>query len=259
MVYTYNQGVILSGLRGLWEATGNRKYLQDGHQLVRSVLNATGWDIASSLPRNRNSRVWQGLGRAGILEDFCDASGRCSQNGQTFKGIYFHHLTLFCEPLPTQPAIPGVSYGADRDTAALHAQSCREYVSWVAHNAVAAMTTRDSRGRFGMWWGASNGAASASAPLPHRAVDYRNWDFWDPRRWKEIKELLLMNWKAAVDNAGDSQRPAESPEEVEDIDNIKRRDLNDRGRGRTVETQGGGVAVVRAMWEFVHMYLKDKP
>jgi hypothetical protein len=29
------------------------------------------------------------------------------------------------------------------------------------------------------------------------------------------------------------------------------RDLNDRGRGRTVETQSGGVAVVRAMWEFL--------
>ena len=27
-------------------------------------------------------------------------------------------------------------------------------------------------------------------------------------------------------------------------------DLNDRGRGRTVETQSGGLAVLRAMWEF---------
>ena len=31
-------------------------------------------------------------------------------------------------------------------------------------------------------------------------------------------------------------------------------DLNDRGRGRTVETQAGGVAVLRAMWEFMRMY-----
>jgi hypothetical protein len=28
-------------------------------------------------------------------------------------------------------------------------------------------------------------------------------------------------------------------------------DLNDRGRGRTIETQGSGLAVVRAMWEFL--------
>jgi hypothetical protein len=29
------------------------------------------------------------------------------------------------------------------------------------------------------------------------------------------------------------------------------RDVNDRGRGRTVETQSSGLAVVRAMWLFV--------
>merc|ERR1711939_658691 len=29
------------------------------------------------------------------------------------------------------------------------------------------------------------------------------------------------------------------------------RDLNDRGRGRTVETQGGGIMVLRALWELV--------
>jgi hypothetical protein len=29
------------------------------------------------------------------------------------------------------------------------------------------------------------------------------------------------------------------------------RDLNDRGRGRTVETQGGGISVLRALWEIV--------
>ena len=28
-------------------------------------------------------------------------------------------------------------------------------------------------------------------------------------------------------------------------------DLNDRGRGRTIETQGSGLAVVRAMWVFL--------
>jgi hypothetical protein len=41
----------------------------------------------------------------------------------------------------------------------------------------------------------------------------------------------------------------------EDIDNeLTNRgggDLNDRGRGRSVETQGSGLAVVRAMWEFL--------
>ena len=42
-VYTYNQGVILSGLRGLYTATANRSYLEDGHQLIRNVISASGW------------------------------------------------------------------------------------------------------------------------------------------------------------------------------------------------------------------------
>ena len=31
------------------------------------------------------------------------------------------------------------------------------------------------------------------------------------------------------------------------------RDLNDRGKGRTVETQGGGVAVLSALWRLQNM------
>ena len=31
----------------------------------------------------------------------------------------------------------------------------------------------------------------------------------------------------------------------------RQQDLNDRGRGRTVETQSGGIAVLRAIWKLV--------
>jgi hypothetical protein len=44
MVYSYNQGVILSGLRGLWEATNDPQYLSDGYNLIDTVINATGWN-----------------------------------------------------------------------------------------------------------------------------------------------------------------------------------------------------------------------
>jgi predicted alpha-1,6-mannanase (GH76 family) len=286
MVYTYNQGVLLSGLRGLWESTGNISYLQDGHALVRAVLNATGWDIETSLPKEKGGRRWDGLGRGGILEDYCDAAGSCSQNGQTFKGIYFHHLTLFCEPLPTTPLIPGLTYAANAETASLHAQSCREYAAWVAHNAVAAMTTRDDKGRFGMWWGASDGRVTEGAKLPHRSVDYQNWHVWSKKdlptapwnelgsmnhvyseRWREYYRVQ-RNWDTPGPpppwGEGEFQWPLYEQEYAEkyaeygrrgrDDDQVTTEDLNDRGRGRTVETQGGGVAAVRAMWEFVHMY-----
>ncbi|KAF1831403.1 Six-hairpin glycosidase [Decorospora gaudefroyi] len=213
MVYTYNQGVLLSGLRGLWEATGQTHFLEDGHELVRNVIRATGWhnpNLSSTPPLSQQQQQkrateekvsqppsWSGLGSNGILTERCDPSGQCTQNGQTFKGIFFHHLTSFCHPLPTHPTQPGKTHAATRAIAMLHKRSCTEYTPWVVHNAQAALRTRDKDGRFGAWWG-------ATAP-----------------------------------DLSSSRRPGEDD------------DVNNRGRGRTVETQGSGLAVVRAMWEFL--------
>jgi hypothetical protein len=252
MVYTYNQGVLLSGLRGLWESTGRIVYLQDGHKLVRNVLNATGWNMSNSLPDPSNG--WSGLGRNGILEEICDSSGRCTQDSQTFKGIFFHHLTLFCEPLPREPLIPGVSFAADAELASLHAQSCKEYAAWVVHNAVQAMKTRDEKGKFGMWWGVEAGADAEQPLVPRGAVDYRNceldeesWEKWGPQFYLQC---IVRRQSNDVSRLSQDDVMTDGP-------TYHSSDLNDRGRGRTVETQGGGVAVVRAMWEFVHMYQQD--
>ncbi|OAL45899.1 Six-hairpin glycosidase [Pyrenochaeta sp. DS3sAY3a] len=275
MVYTYNQGVILSGLRGLWEATGNLTYLEDGHDLVGNVLRATGWRKPSVFSRPsftpRQSRkqeqdtlgernggrfVWHGLGSNGILTEACDPSGRCSQDGQSFKGIFFHHLTAFCAPLPLRPARLGVTYAASRETATLHRRSCNEYAGWVVHNAQSALKTRDEEGRFGAWWGARYaGVQKDGVPgptqesnkhesrknwpyvvpkLPRNAIDYRNLPKLYPNGTspttysQDLSAFLLQSHKAK-----------------------SKSDLNDRGRGRTVETQGAGVSVVRAMWEFL--------
>jgi hypothetical protein len=38
------------------------------------------------------------------LQDICDVDGTCSQDAQTFKGIFFHQLTLFCNPLALEKA-----------------------------------------------------------------------------------------------------------------------------------------------------------
>jgi hypothetical protein len=277
MVYTYNQGVLLSGLRSLWEGTGNRMYLEDGHELVRNVISATGWQ--SEYTRTAD---WSGLGRNGILQEICDEAGTCSQNGQTFKGIFFHHLTLFCEPLPEVPAVPGKTHGAGAIEASLHASSCHEYTQWVTWNARAAMGTRDAHGRFGMWWGANVNNIN-KRPIPTGAEDYRNDGLGDRARWG-------VGWKSGTGVTPPSRIEDEgifvlgarvpSPAKgtptdwvdvktgrsfVKDPDfpqNLNASDINDRGRGRTVETQGGGVAVVRAMWEFVSRYdalLEDMP
>lgn len=352
MVYTYNQGVILSGLRGLWEGTGSLEYLEDAHKLIRNVMNATGWrgtppprhdpnDPSSPHPPPR----WAGLGRGGVLEDLCDSRGNCSQDGQTFKGIFFHHLTSFCTPLPLQPLVPGLTHRASPAVATLHRQSCKLYASWVAHNARHALKTRDDEGRFGAWWGAPSGSAASGnddhpfskledvfdVHFPVGAVDYRNnktlllepqpegneaepGSIWIPPHDApsspsshspllhppSLLSLLPSGTGSAADvrgsiadasralsagamrrRLGTTQSAVREREqrmmEEEERHGGKRRqrqrqtegedgwqwqsagvqDANDRGRGRTVETQGGGVAVVRAMWEFVDMYKRE--
>lgn len=245
MVFTYNQGVILSGLRGLWEGTENTTYLTDAHELVRDVISATGWSLASQKPV---SKSWSGLGRNGIMEERCDASGRCSQDTQTFKGIFFHHLTLLCEPLPLEPLVPGKTFAAGKVLARLHGQSCREYATWVAHNARAAVRTKDEEGRFGMWWGADARDRSQEVPpLPGGAQDYRN----------DASELLQPLWLRgdadSVPHPSPRNRKTRIRASQAHLDDSPRRDPNDRGRGRTVETQSGGIAVLRSLWELLHL------
>ncbi|ORY06401.1 hypothetical protein BCR34DRAFT_604246 [Clohesyomyces aquaticus] len=279
MVYTYNQGVILSGLRGLWEGTGRVEYLEDGHELIRDVIRATGWTdtdiaptVAFSKARNSNPghkqrqaqpkqpSPWSGIGSSGVLTEICDPYGTCSQNGQTFKGIFFHHLTIFCAKLPTSAAMPGKTFFADKTISALHRRGCNDYAPWVLHNANAALKTRDTRGRFGTWWGVNAGTNAddlsenplrktllrkgITAIFPENATDYRN----DPQTLFHDTE---SEWDSDIDPethvGGMKGRETSDPN----------RDLNDRGRGRTVETQGGGVAVVRAMWEFLRNYDDD--
>lgn len=187
-VWTYNQGILLSGLRGLWDATGNATYLSDAHTLVQNVIRATGWTSASSssfsitnlLPNNTTPNA---LGTDGILTERCDPTGDCTQDAQTFKSIFFHHFTSLCAPLAATLFVPS----PPPDLASSHTQNCTRYLKWVERNARAALATRDNGGRIGAWWGV---------------------------KWNGTDE-----------------------------------DLNQRGRGRTVETQGGGVAVVRAWRE----------
>jgi hypothetical protein len=221
MVYTYNQGVILSGLRGLWLATNSQDYLVNGHELVHKVQQATDWPYISS-------QQWSGLGRGGVLEDACDSSGSCSQDGQTFKGIFFHHLAEFCRPLQPQEerfladAMEGSPPTGDSwdEVYQWHMERCRAYGSWIEHNAQAALMTRDSDGKFGSWWGRPYCQLEAdsivdSSTLPVDAIDYRNFGDFEPS-----------------------------------TSGFRPKDYNDRGRGRTVETQSGGIAVLRALYQW---------
>ena len=272
MVYTYNQGVVLSGLRGLWEATGKQTYLEDGHELVRNVIRATGWndgnlfasaasqpDKPDQIPDSQEDVLsqWSRLGANGVLAEACDPSGTCNQNGQTFKGIFFHHLTTFCTPLPSIPVRPGRTYAASRETRALHSKSCKEYSSWVMHNAEAALRTRNEQGRFGSWWGVdADGAGSLKAKFETNATDYRN----KPDSYMAQFEEVAGRSTEEEEEEDDEERLAGhdmTGDHNQDTSSSSSRDLNDRGRGRTVETQGSGVAVLRAMLEFSRLGESD--
>lgn len=239
MVYSYNQGVILSGLRGLWEATNDPKYLSDGYDLVNTVIDATGWNAQDAAEASQ----WAGLGRNGIMEDYCDAPANCSQDAQIFKGIYFQHLSIFCEPLPTTtPLVEGVTVLADAELAAAHHNNCDGYTKWVTHNAQAALSTRDQYNVIGGWWGASQNNSVQSArldmtvPLPPGSLDERN----DP-------EVLTQSpWVRDGGRQDEQTRGEEAQPHRELTIRSQKRDLNDGGRGRTAETQGSGLGVVKA-------------
>jgi hypothetical protein len=247
MVYTYNQGVILSGLRGLWEATCDPTYLSDGYNLIDTVINATGWNAQNSSETGQ----WAGLGRDGIMEDYCDASANCSQDSQTFKGIYFHHLSIFCEPLPTiTPLVEGVTVLADEELAAAHKRNCDNYTQWITHNARAALSTRDQYNVIGGWWAANdsdsdsaqNAKLDAAAPLPPSS--------WDIRNNPDL--LAQAPWNCSNGAAGQEgwTRGVEAQPHRELTMRSQKRDVNDGGRGRTTETQGSGLSVVKAASDF---------
>lgn len=263
MVYTYNQGVILTGQRGLYHATGKVQYIREGHRLIQNVIAATGWHLGKDAPidelSDRNTAEfprWHGLGRAGILEEACDISGSCSQDAQTFKGIWTHHFTTFCAPL--DPPLGDLKLASrwqwdNRD----HLDACRKYYNWLNHNVQAALATRDADGKFGMWWTVGlfqNLSVSSVVITPDilpnlsNATDYRNDGVPNDPRW------VGPNGPPGDIPSTRPKQPGFGPgQKVTTMGDMHRRqevsDPNDRGRGRTVETQSGGVALLRALWE----------
>jgi hypothetical protein len=281
MVYTYNQGVILSGLLGLFQATGSARHLCEGHTLIQNVIRATGYDLSSNtLVDDLNELLpgqlppWRGLGRAGVLEEACDASGKCSQDSQTFKGIWMHHFAAFCSPTALEYTHPHANL--DETTIKIikaeQSGNCRRYVGWLRHNAAAALGTRDKKGLFGMWWTAGlvhvttvNLQLTPDALPPYNgSVDYRNLGVPRDDVWMVQADLGPREEAQGQKSMGGQPQPQQQQQQQhvdgdDSEDMVGKRDKasrggtsvgdpNLRGRGRTLETQGGGLAVLRALW-----------
>ncbi|KAI1378731.1 glycoside hydrolase family 76 protein [Hypoxylon crocopeplum] len=279
VVLSYNQGVLLTGLRGLWEATGASSFLSDGHKLIQNVIRASGYDLASDTTLDDISSLhpgqlprWHGLGRAGIMEDPCDASGTCNQDGQTFKGIFFHHLTAFCAPLaaPAPESDTNVAMRAFAAAKESHGRACSSYSAWLKHNANAALRTRDEDGKFGQWWTAGllghwtgPWPTMADDGIPHAAngVDYRNYGVPNDTTWRAPPPRKDSSQAyRPIEMPDQVQKPLGRPVEDAPMGELKKRqaqesnvkDPNTRGRGRTVETQSGGLGLLRAYWKIAH-------
>jgi hypothetical protein len=205
------------------------------------------------------------------MEDACDSSGNCSQDGHTFKSIFFHHFAEFCRPLSPaeeriQLTLPGPQV-VRRQTFERHQKQCASYLPWLSHNAQAAFVTKNEKGLYGMWWGRKypdRSASSRDATIPHGAIDYRNQDFpqddgpslaqnsYLSRETDSTGRPLENN---GIANPGSGEKPGQIPGRgdkisVGPVDNDNH-DVNDRGRGRTLETQAGAVAVFRALFQWL--------
>ena len=75
--WTYNQGVILGGLAGLYQITGDRAYLREGEIIADAALNGL-------------------TDPAGILTEPCEPFG-CDGDQTQFKGIFVRYLHEFCQ------------------------------------------------------------------------------------------------------------------------------------------------------------------
>lgn len=129
-----------------------------------------------------------------------------------------HHLTLFCTGLSL------LAFPAAVKT--WHAQSCARYHKFIRHNAAAAWSTRNADGVVGAWWGAPDAAGK----------EYEESPFW-------VEEEGVFR-TVLDEGATDWRNPSGGVEGVS-----MNGDLNDRGRGRTVESHSGGLAAVRAVLE----------
>lgn len=287
MIYTYNQGVILSAKLGLFLASWHVHHLDDGHALIRNVIRSTGWDFSRNKPVDDLSKLkpgelppWRGLGRGGVLEEACDISGDCSQDAQTFKGIWMHHFAAFCGPnvldythARPPPSPPNGMREVDQRYRDKHVWRCLDYIPWLKHNVGALMGTKDENGNFGMWWTvglpginvtATNMVITSDAlPTDYGEDDYRNRGV--PDSW--LRGAVMPNSTKEKGekheyfrNQGEQQRlrydgydrdlRRKNEKKRVDVDyERKRADPNSRGRGRTVETQGGALALLRAFYE----------
>jgi hypothetical protein len=126
MTWTYNQGILLSGLSGLYKHTGDEKLIHAAQKLVDSVL------ASYLIPKD-----------SGILVESCDPFRTCNQDQWMFKGIFFQHLGYFLEDVAN---LEELDYSTKKDLVL-------RYHNFIQVNACAVWDiARQKDGKIGNWW-----------------------------------------------------------------------------------------------------------
>jgi len=131
-----------------------------------------------------------------------------------------HHLTTFCHSFPH-----GIALSAA--TMRTHRISCSRYKDFIKRSANSALQTRNQHGVMGSWWGVPAGLLSS---------EKANHDTRPPGTL-DIENMCVSTVQAKKCEV--AQRGGKR----------NRGDLNDRGRGRTIESHSGGLAALRAVLE----------
>lgn len=131
MTWTYNQGILLSGLSGLYKYTGDAELIHVAQKLVDSVL------ASYLVPKD-----------SGILVESCDPFRTCNQDQWMFKGIFFQHLGYFLEDVAT---LEELDYSTKESLVS-------RYHGFIQANACAVWDiARQKDGKIGNWWDGPSG------------------------------------------------------------------------------------------------------
>jgi len=129
MTWTYNQGIVLSGLSKLYKYTGDEELFKAAENLIDSVIASD-----EMVPSN-----------SGVLVESCDPSGTCDQDQWMFKGVFFGHLGYFLADMAS----------LERLSIATRTTLVQKYAPFIRANATAVWNNaRGPDGRIGAWWAA---------------------------------------------------------------------------------------------------------
>ena len=155
--WTYNQGVVLSGLALLYNATRNATLITIAQNIADAALRQLTY-------------------ASGTLKEPCEPS--CDNDQKLFKGIFVRHLGYLLPHLTD-------------------AMRIRNYTDFVRQNAVSLWENNlcERDGLFGLVWNNESGTHDGCQPAPNVATTSAAWDlFMSASKTSDRQRATTSNW-----------------------------------------------------------------